>query len=105
MSIAKDIMKFALSVLPDLLTELGDDAEEKAFEELQKRWQSHRKDRETAVPGTNIEDRSDQVEANRSEVDARLAERAAEEGDAPKDDETKPTGRRKRSRRGGMTDG
>lgn len=104
MSIAKDIMRFALSVLPDLLTELGDDAEEKAFEELRKRWEAHRKDRETAVPGTNIEDRSDVVDANRSEVDARLDERAAEEGDAPSDDDTQRTGSRKRrkgTRRGG----
>lgn len=100
MSIAKEIMRFALSVLPDLLTELGDNAEEKAFEELQKRWKARRKDADTVVPGTDIEDRSDEVDANRSEVDARLADREAEEGDAPKDD-TKPTGRRKRSRRGG----
>ena len=96
MSTAKTIMDFARAVLPDLLTELGDSAEELAFEELAKRWKARRKDAETVVPGTDIEDRSAEVEANRSEVDARLAARAAEEGD-----DTKPTGRRKRSRRGG----
>ncbi len=100
--LAKEIMQFAMAVLPDLLTELGDAAEEKAFEELQKRWKARRKDAETVVPGTNLEDRSEEIDENRSEVDARLAERAAAESPSGASSKESAT-RKKRGRRGGSS--
>ena len=77
-AIAKELMRFAMSKLPDLISSHGDGA----LGELDKLWQEHKSalsDRETVEPGADLESKAEQVEKNQAEVDARLAERAAVE--------------------------
>lgn len=62
---AKDFFQFVTRTLPNLLSEAREPLE--ALQKLGDLWKSHRTH--------NIEDRSDQVAENRSEVDARLTER------------------------------
>jgi hypothetical protein len=64
---AKEVFKFVTATLPDLLSKTDDPLE--ALQALGDEW----KKRRTA----NIEDRSEQVEKDRAEVDDKLAKRRA----------------------------
>lgn len=64
---AKEVFKFVTTTLPDLLSKTDDPVE--ALQQLGTLWKERRTE--------SIKDRSAEVEANRAEVDNKLAKRRA----------------------------
>ncbi len=70
----KEIMRFALRVLPDLLAFLGEARKQDAFAELANLFKEHDGDPQKAHAGIrNIKSRSQSIAKSRASVDARLA--------------------------------
>lgn len=76
---AKELMAFATSKLPDLLSELGEErARAEAFERLAELWRETQKLRRKGVPieaGANLPNPVDAVAAGRAETDRKLRSR------------------------------
>lgn len=71
---AKEIMRFATRVLPDLLSHLGEGRKQDAFEELAGLFTEHSGDADAAHRGIrNIKSRKASIAASRAAVDAELA--------------------------------
>lgn len=72
-ALAKAFFSFVGATLPNLLSRFEDPME--ALEELGKKWKEHRTH--------EIKDRSEEVEENRAEVDAKLKRRRSRKRKAP----------------------
>ena len=71
---AKEVMRFALQVLPDLLSHLGEARKQDAFTELAGLFKDHNGDATQARKGIrNIKSRKASIANSRADVDAQLA--------------------------------
>lgn len=75
MSLAKELMKFAMATLPDLISKFGEDG---ALDELARLWKEYRSTPD-AKPGANLQSKAEEVTKDRADVDKRLEERRAHE--------------------------